>query len=170
MNRDQRLAQLEQLLAEIRREDTTYDGVPSRASVGLPSAYEYRPGAQCLASSLRPTEVLPVTSAIVDAHGRILGYVSSPHPPATPAAIPVVEQSPRIDVVTQRLVGGGILLSGGGVGIAFLLKAAEAAIVPLALIAVVVVSLAYLKLSGKSGRSSGSVNVNIDLTVNQRNG
>ena len=164
MNRDQRLAQLEELLAGLR-EDTTYDGVSSRASVGVPPAYDYGAGAQYQAPALRPWETPPVTAppVILDQQGRVIGYgyVGNQIPQQT---------GPKIDVWTQRLIGGSVFIGTASVSGVFLLHAAATAVVPLALIALIVVSAAYLKHSSRSGGGRGETNVNVNVRVNQRNG
>lgn len=166
MDRDQKLAQLELLLAEIReggRGEVVQDAASPRPSGGLPTAYEYGAGTQYQPLAPRPVEMPSVPSAVVDQYGRPVVYQPTPITP------PLPEQTPKFDVLTQRMVGGGVLLLGGGVGGAFLLHAAASAVVPLALIAVIVVSLTYLKTSAKSGGGS-NVSVNVNVRTNQRNG
>lgn len=166
MDRDQKLAQLEQLLAEIRTEgrgEVVQDAALPRPSGGLPTAYEYGAGTQYQPLVPRPVEMPPVASAIVDQYGRPVVYQPTPI-----SQLP--QQAPKVDVLTQRMVGGGVLLLGGGVGGAFLLHAAAAAVIPLALIAIIVVSLVYLKHSGRSGGNGANVNVNVSVKTSQRNG
>ena len=164
MSREQHLAELERLLAQIRGEDTEQDASP-RASVGLPTAYEYGTGTQDRMPALRPPEMPLVTvppAAVLDQYGRVIGYsqVSNLTPPAP---------APKIDVLTQRMVGGGVGIGAASAGLALFLHVAETAVIPLALIAAITVSLAYLRHSMKSG-GSGGANVNVTVKVNQRNG
>lgn len=164
MSREQRLAQLEELLAELR-EDTQYGGASSRASVGLPAAYDYGAGTQDRALAPRAWEAHPVTapSPILDQQGRVIAYGYAP--------VQLPEQSgPKIDVWTQRLIAGSVFVGTVSVSGVFLLHAAAAAMVPLALIALIAVSAAYLKHSSRSGGGRGEANISINVKVNQRNG
>ena len=175
MSREQHLAELERLLAQIRGEaveDAAPSGAsdgPSRSFAGSPATWTGPSGAQYHQPVLRPPETPPVTlippalQPIMDRNGQVVGWTTQQ------ALAPTQTESRGVDVVTQRMVGGGVLLCGGGVGAAFLLKAAEAAVIPLALIALIVVSLAYLKMSAKSA-GGGGANINVNVKVNQRNG